>query len=87
MEFKSVVNTGATTSHNSPRRSIHEALLYIKKNICTLNGQELFFIFDTYLLNLLKSFVVLCYSFHVRLLCRELICLEVQLSGHHNIFI
>ena len=32
MEFKSIINTGETTSHDPPRRIIHEALLYINKN-------------------------------------------------------
>ena len=38
MGLKSIINTGATTSHNPSRRIIHEALLCINKNICTLNG-------------------------------------------------
>ena len=54
IEFKSIINTGAMTSRDPSRRIIHGALLYINKNVCTLNGQELFFIFDTYLLNLLN---------------------------------
>ena len=32
MEFKLIINTGATTSYDPPRRIIHEALLYINKN-------------------------------------------------------
>ena len=48
MKFKSIMNTGATTSHDSPRRIIHEALLHINKNICALKGQKLFSSFDTH---------------------------------------
>ena len=54
MKFKSIINTDATSSYDPPQRIIHEALLYTNKNTCTLSGQELFFIFDTNLLNLLK---------------------------------
>ena len=32
MEFKSIINTGTTTSHYPPRLIIHEALVYINKN-------------------------------------------------------
>ena len=32
IKFKSIVNTGATTSHKLLRRIIHEALLYISKS-------------------------------------------------------
>ena len=32
VKFKSIMNTGATTSRDSPRRIIHEALLHINKN-------------------------------------------------------
>ena len=32
MEFKSILNTGATTSHDPLRRIIHESLLHINKN-------------------------------------------------------
>ena len=32
MEFKSVINTGATISHDLPRRIIHEVLLYENNN-------------------------------------------------------
>ena len=32
MEFKSIINTGETTSHDPPRRITHEALLHVYTN-------------------------------------------------------
>ena len=42
MEFKSIINIGATTAHDPPRRIIHEALLCINKNDGTAVPNYLF---------------------------------------------
>ena len=67
MEFKSIISTGATISHDPSPRIIREALLYINKNMCTLNGQELFhFLYISVNLIKIELFLVFCNFFSCR---------------------
>ena len=42
MKLKSIINTDATTPHDPSRRIIHEALLYVNKNMCFKRARSLF---------------------------------------------